>query len=270
MTAASVDLEAERRRLFGLAYRMIGEVAEAEDAVQDAMARWAAADPAAIDNPAAWLTTVTTRICLDRLTAARRRRVTYVGPWLPEPLLTDDADPADAAEAADTMTLAFLVLLETLSPAERAVFLLHDVFGHPHDEIARMLDRSPAAVRQLASRARAHLQDRRPRYEADADRRRAVAEAFLAPDVVLTSDGGGRASAARHPLHGADRVARFLRGIWRQAGAAATVDLVEVNGEPGLVGRIEGEVAALFVLHVDGGAVAEIQAIRNPEKLARV
>ncbi len=285
MTAASVDLEAERRRLFGLAYRMIGEVAEAEDAVQDALARWAAADRAAIDNPAAWLTTVTTRICLDRLTAARRRRETYVGPWLPEPLLTDDTDPADAAEAADTMTLAFLVVLESLSPAERAVFLLHDVFGHPHDEIARMLDRSPAAVRQLASRARAHLQDRRPRYEADADRRQAVAEAFLAacqtgeldrvmavlaPDVVLTSDGGGRASAARRPLHGADRVARFLLGIWRQAGEAATVDLVEVNGEPGLVGRVDGEVAVLFVLHVDDGGVAEIQAIRNPEKLARV
>jgi RNA polymerase sigma-70 factor, ECF subfamily len=279
------DLQAERRRLFGLAYRMIGEVAEAEDAVQDALTRWAAADQDAIDNPSAWLTTVTTRICLDRLSSARRTRETYVGPWLPEPLLTDGTDPADAAEAADTMTLAFLVVLESLSPAERAVFLLHDVFGYRHEEVAEALGRTPDAVRKLASRARAHLADRRPRYEADAGRRAAVAEAFvaacqtgqvesflsvLAPDVVLVSDGGGKVSAARRPVHGAERVARFFLGLLAQADEGWTIDMAEVNGEPALVGRHHGTVEVVFVLHVDDGRVAQVQAIRNPDKLARL
>lgn len=286
--ADDIDLERERRRLFGLAYRMIGEVAEAEDAVQDALARWAAADQQVIENPAAWLTTVTTRTCLDRLKAARRTRATYVGPWLPEPLVTDHTDrndPAEAAVSADSMTLAFLVVLESLSPAERAVFLLHDVFGYPHEEIAVILGRSHAAVRKLASRARAHLEDRRPRYEADADRRDAVATAFLAactsgrldqvmtllaPDVTLVSDGGGRVSAARRPVHGADRVARFLLGLWQQAGDSATVEVREVNGEPALLGRVEDAVVVVFVLHVADGRVAEVQAVRNPDKLARL
>jgi RNA polymerase sigma-70 factor, ECF subfamily len=280
-----MDLQAERRRLFGLAYRMIGEVAEAEDAVQDALARWAAADQDAIDNPPAWLTTVTTRICLDRLSSARRTRETYVGPWLPEPLLTDETDPADAAEAADTMTLAFLVVLESLSPAERAVFLLHDVFGYPHEEIAEVLGRTPDAVRKLASRARGHLADRRPRYEADATRRAKVAEAFvaacqtgqvnaflsvLAPDVVLVSDGGGKVSAARRPVHGPERVARFFLGLLAQADDGWTIDLAEANGEPALIGRHHGRVEVVFVLHVADGQVAQVQAIRNPDKLARL
>nr|WP_274387726.1 RNA polymerase sigma factor SigJ [Salsipaludibacter albus] len=281
-------MEVERRRLFGLAYRMIGEVAEAEDAVQDALARWAAADQDSIREPSAWLTTVTTRICIDRLTSARRRRETYVGPWLPEPVLTGDerrTDPADAAATADSMTLAFLVVLESLSPAERAVFLLHDVFGHPHAEIARMLGRSHAAVRQLASRARSHLDDRRPRYEVDPQRRHDVAAAFLAaceggevedvlavlsPDVTLVSDGGGKASAARRPVVGPDRVARFLLGVFRQAGGDAVASTVDVNGEPGLVGWVDGEVVVLFVLHVEDDRIAGIQAIRNPDKLSHL
>ena len=288
MTGGELDLDAQRRRLFGLAYRMIGEVAEAEDAVQDALARWAAADQESIREPGAWLTTVTTRICIDRLTSARRRRETYVGPWLPEPVLTGDAsgpDPAEVAATADSMTLAFLVVLESLSPDERAVFLLHDVFGHPHAEIARMLDRSPDSVRQLARRARLHLEDRRPRYQSDARRRHDVAEAFvsaceggglsdvlalLSPDVTLVSDGGGKASAARRPVVGPDRVARFLLGLYRQVGSDAVGRLVDVNGEPGLVGYSDGEVVVVFVLHVEDDRVAGIQAVRNPDKLARL
>lgn len=288
MTTQEVDLDHERRRLFGLAYRMIGEVAEAEDAVQDALARWAAADRHEIREPAAWLTTVTTRICIDRLTTARRRRETYVGPWLPEPVLTDDTaapDPADAAATADSMTLAFLVVLESLSPAERAVFLLHDVFGHPHAEIARMLGRSHESVRQLARRARLHLEDRRPRYEVDPQRRHDVAAAFLtaceggqvdevlavlSPDVTLVSDGGGKASAARRPVVGPDRVARFLLGLFRQAGNDATARMVHVNGEPGLLGWVAGKVVVLFVLHIEHDRIAGIQAIRNPDKLAHI
>lgn len=285
MTAIRLDVTAERRRLFGLAYRMLGEVTEAEDAVQDALARWTAADQDTIENPAAWLTTVTTRLCLDRLTSARRTRETYVGTWLPEPLLTDDHDPADTVAAADTMTLAFLVVLESLSPAERAVFLLHDVFGYPHGDVAAVLGRSPEAVRKLASRARTHLQDRRPRYEVDAARRTEVADAFvsacqtgeleaflavLSPDVTLVSDGGGKASAARRPVVGAERVARFFLGLLAQAKEGQQIEMTEINGEPGLVGRDRGQVVVVFVLHVTDGRVATIQAIRNPDKLAHL
>ena len=151
----------ERRRLFGLAYRMLGEVGEAEDAVQETFMRWTRAE-AEVDEPAAWLTTVLSRICLDRLMSARRRRETYVGPWLPEPLATDTLDTGDPAGTADSIGLAFLVVLETLSPLERVACLLHDVFGYRHDEVAAMLDRSPAAARQLVARARRHLADRRP------------------------------------------------------------------------------------------------------------
>ena len=271
-------------RLFGIAYRMLGSVTEAEDAVQEGFARLAAAD--GVDDPAGWLTTVVTRLCIDRLRSAQRRRETYVGPWLPEPLLTDDRDPSELAETADSLTLAFLTVLERLSPSERVVFLLHDVFGYPHDQIARMLDRSPAAVRKLASRARTRLGDDLPRYEHDATRRREVTEAFidaatgadlgrlmglLAPDVVFTSDGGGVVSTARRPLHGADPVARFLLGIARQAEDAGwALTVVEINGDPGLVVTYHGKVDTVMTLHLRGGHIEAIHAVRNPDKLRAV
>lgn len=277
-------LDVDRHRLFGLAYRMLGSVADAEDAVQEAFARLAAADDVA--DPPAWLTTVTTNICIDRLRSARHQRETYVGPWLPEPLLTDDHDPADVVDMAESLTLAFLVVLERLSPVERAVFLLHDVFGHPHDDIATMLDRSPAAVRKLASRARAHLDEDRVRFEPDAARRAGVTEAFLAacdggdlegllevlaPDVVFTSDGGGVVSAARQPVHGAARVARLALGLARQGRAGGwSVSVVEVNGQPGIVGMRDGQVDTVLALRIRDGHVAEVHGIRNPAKLAAV
>jgi RNA polymerase sigma-70 factor (ECF subfamily) len=271
-------------RLFGIAYRMLGSVAEAEDAVQDTFERWAAADQSAIREPAGWLTTVVTRLCLDRLKSARHQRETYVGPWLPEPLATDAVDPADIAGTADTLTFAFLVVLETLSPLERAVFVLHDVFGHPHAEIAGMLERSPAAIRQAATRARAHLAQREQRYSSDRAQQWAVAEAFLAacagedleamlgllsPEVTFTGDGGGVVSATRHPIEGADRVARMMLAFW-QTGLRIgwSVQPLEVNTEPGMAVRnSDNGLESVMAVEVREGLVTQIRGIRNPAKL---
>lgn len=275
-------VEAHRARLFGIAYRMLGSVTEAEDVVQDAFARFTAAT--GVEEPAAWLTRVVTNLSIDRLRSARHQRETYVGPWLPEPLLTEDHDPADVVGTAESLTLAFLVVLERLSPLQRAVFLLHDVFGYRHDEVAGMLDRTPAAVRQLASRARSQLADRHADPAAPAPLGNAITAAFLAaceggdlgalmellaPDVVLTSDGGGVVSAARRPLVGVDAVGRFLLGLTRIGrGDDWEVRPTEVNGEPGLVVGRGGSVEGVFVLHVADERIAAIHVVRNPDKLA--
>lgn len=270
-------------RLFGLAYRMLGSVAEAEDVVQDTFVRWSEADRGDVGQPGAWLTTTATRLCLDRLKSAQRQREIYVGPWLPEPLVTDGVDPADLAGTADSLTFAFLVVLEALSPLERAVFVLHDVFGYPHDDIAAMLGRTPAAVRQVASRARRHLEQREQRFDTDRAQQRAVAEAFLAacagqdldamlellaPDVTFTGDGGGVVSATRHPVHGAERVARLLGGLWQIAEARDyTVEFLEVNAEPGLAAYLDGTLETVMVFEVQGSRIAAVRGVRNPAKL---
>jgi RNA polymerase sigma-70 factor (ECF subfamily) len=284
MTADNVFID-NRKRLFGIAYRMLGQVGDAEDAVQETFIRWTQTDQSEIDNPAAWLTTVLTRICLDRLKSAQRQRESYVGPWLPEPLVTDDVDPADIAGTSDSITLAFLVVLERLSPAERAVFLLHDVFGYTHTEIASMLERSPSAVRQLASRARSHLDDHQPRYESDGAQRQAVADEFmaatvggelerlmdvLAPDVTFTSDGGGVVQAVRHPQQGAERVAAILRSFLDLRTPDHRVRQVQVNGMPGIMLIHRDEVDSLWTLHVVDDQVSAIHVVRNPEKLRRL
>lgn len=275
--------EEERPRLFGIAYRMLGTVAEAEDAVQEGYTRLAAA--ADVDEPAAWLTRVVTNVCIDRLRSAQRQRETYVGPWLPEPLLTEDHDPADVVGTAESLTLAFLVVLDRLSPLQRAIFLLHDVFGYTHEEIAGMLDRSPAAVRKHASRARAQLAEGRTRPAPGATEGPAVTRAFLAacqggdlqqlmdllaPDVVLTTDGGGAVTAARHPVLGAARVAQFMLGLarlGRQQGGWTTRP-AEVNGGPGLVALHDGNVDSVFALDIEDGRVIAVHVVRNPDKLA--
>jgi RNA polymerase sigma-70 factor (ECF subfamily) len=276
---------AHRSQLFGIAYRMLGQVSEAEDTVQEAFLRWTQADQAAIENPAAWLTTVVTRLCLDRLKSAQRRRETYVGPWLPEPLLTDDVDPADIAGTTDTLTFAFLVVLERLSSAERAAFLLHDVFGFEHAEIAAMLEKSPAAIRQLAARARRHLAENRPRYEQDITRRREVAEAFsaaalggdlerlmevLAPDVTFVSDGGGMVPAVRRPLHGARQVATAIAGFARISTDDHVLRPGEINGMPGFVVWYGDKVDSVWTLQIADDHVAAIHVVRNPAKLNTV
>jgi RNA polymerase sigma-70 factor (ECF subfamily) len=288
MTSAAL-LEAfdrHRRLLFAVAYRMLGSVADAEDVVQDCWLRWSSADRGDVEDERAYLVTVASRLALDRLRAARTHRETYVGPWLPEPLATSGpgGDPVAAAERADEVSLALLVVLETLSPAERAVFVLREVFGLPVPEVAAVLDRSEAAVRQMAHRAREHVEARRPRFDTDRRAQREVTERFLAaavggdlesllaalaPGVVLVSDGGGRVKAARRPIEGADKVARFLAAIG-PIGAEVPglrVEVAEVNGAPAVVAWTdEGPFMALQLVVVDG-LVEQVFYIGNPEKL---
>ncbi len=273
-----------RPLLFSIAYRMIGEVGEAEDVVQEAFLRLHR-ETAEVRDERAYLTTVTTRLAIDHLRSARVRRESYVGPWLPEPLVDDD--PAAHAELADSLSLAFLVLLERLSPVERAVFLLHEVFGHAHDEIASIVGKSPENCRQLLRRARQHLEAERPRFDVDRSEHRELTRRFamacaagdagallemLAPDVVATSDGGGKFSAARRPIHGAARVAKMMVGITRVRRAElAGVDEVDVNGVPGLVlRRHDGSPQSVVVIDVAEGRIQAIHTVVNPDKLRRV
>jgi RNA polymerase sigma-70 factor, ECF subfamily len=280
----SPDVEQHRGRLFGLAYRMLGSATAAEDVVQETFLRWHGTDPATVENPAGWLTTVCSRLCLDQLRSARHQRESYVGPWLPEPLLTED-DPADSVLDHESLTLAFLVVLDSLSPPERVAFLLHDVFGHPHDEIATVLGRSPAAVRQLASRARRRVREAQLPDPVSRDDGERLVAAFveatlggdldtlvrlLAPDVELTSDGGGIVAAARRPVHGAERVARFLLGLARQAEDGDELVTTWVNGAPGLVILRQGRPDTVFALAAEAGRVTQIHAVRNPDKLTAV
>jgi RNA polymerase sigma-70 factor, ECF subfamily len=273
---------AERDRLFGIAYRMLGTVTEAEDALSDAWIRWQAAAHATIDEPAAWLTTVVTRRCLDVLRSARVRREAYVGPWLPEPLVTAP-DIADQVEHAESLQMALLVVLETLSPLERAVFVLREVFGYEYAEIAAVVGRTEAACRQLAHRARSHVAARRPRFDPDPATRRSVTERFvaacttgdldslvalLAEDVTLWSDGGGVVTAARRPVVGADAVARFLVGIAGKAPDGWAARLLQLNGEPALIVDLAGAPLLAMVLQPDGDRIAGIRVVLNPAKLA--
>lgn len=286
------DLENEREPLLGLCYRMLGTVADAEDAVQETFVRWLRltdAERAAIRNPAAWLTRVAGRVCLDMLGSARARRERYVGEWLPEPVPGDSPiaapapiDPADRVTLDDSVSMALLVLLESLSPAERVAFVLHDVFGVPFGEIAESVGRSPDAVRQLASQARRRVQQHRARA-ASREQHDAVTRAFAAatqtgdlqslvavldPDVVLRADGGGRVSAARRPVRGADRVARFLLGLPRLE-PDAVVEAIRTPDGLGLIATLHGEPSALFTLAVRDGRVADIYVMRNPDKLSQ-
>ncbi len=290
--AVTVDeaVIAERRHLLALAYRMLGTVSEAEDAVQETYARWyrlTAAERDAIQSPAAWLTRVASRVCLDVLGSARARRERYVGPWLPEPVPSDafagasaPADPLDRVTLDDSVSMALLLVLESMTPAERVAFVLHDVFGMPFDEIAETVGRSPAACRQLATSARRRVREGREQPVARAEHDRVVRAfaaatdggdlaqlvAVLDPEVVLTSDGGGIVSAARRPVHGADNVARFILGLVEKFPEARlepreTADglgFVEVQGD-----RITG----VITLSVRDGVVSGIRAVRNPEKL---
>ena len=282
--------QAHRRLLFSVVYDIVGSVADAEDVLQETWLRWSAVDPDTIDNPRAYLVRIATRQALNRLRSLRNRRETYVGPWLPEPLVTDvdgAPDPAAAAEQADEVSLAMLVVLETLSPAERAVFVLHDVFGLPHDEVADALGRSSASVRQLGHRAREHVQARRPRFPTDDLEQRRLTEAFvaacadgdldaltrmLAPDVRVVSDGGGKAKAARREISGVDKVGRFMLGITKEGLSTPghALRFVRVNGEWGLVGYVGSEPTYLGLLDVHDGQIDAVYIVANPDKLARV
>jgi RNA polymerase sigma-70 factor (ECF subfamily) len=281
-------LDELRPGAFAIAYRMLGSVSEAEDLVQEALLRLhrAQAEGQHVESPRAYVSTVVTRLGIDQLRSARRRRETYVGDWLPEPLLTsEEDDPARHAETADSLSLAFLVLLETLSPEQRAVFLLHDVFDYPYDEIARIVGKSEANARQLAVRARRHVDERRPRFEATREQREKLAdrffaavgdgdvkalEAMLAEDVVLAGDGGGKVPAIARALHGARRVARTLATWARLAEryGGATLRRVEVNGQPGaMILDSEGQVISVMAIDIADERVQGVRSVVNPEKL---
>ena len=273
---------------FAIAYRMLGSVAEAEDVVQEALLRVhrALEHGEQIDSPRAYAATVTTRLAIDELRSARSRRERYVGEWLPEPILTDSRDdPARQAEMADSLSLAMLVLLETLSPEQRAVLLLRDVFDYGYDEIARIVGKNEDNVRQLASRARAHVEQGRPRFQTSREQREELAhrffaavqdgdlaglESLLAHDVVLTGDGGGKVPALARPLSGRSRVARALIN-WVRIGAripGASMRPVEVNGTSGaLLLDGDGRLLAVWALEISGGEVTGLNSIVNPEKL---
>ncbi|HEY7173646.1 MAG TPA: RNA polymerase sigma-70 factor [Micromonosporaceae bacterium] len=271
-----------RPLLFSVAYRLTGSVADAEDVVQEAWLRWSRTDADTVRAPKAYLVKTVTNLALNELQSARARRETYVGPWLPEPLLTSP-DAAEEVEVAESVSLAMLVVLETLSPLERAVFVLGDVFGYGHQEIAGMIDRDPAAVRQLAHRAREHVQARRPRYPADPATQADIVARFrdaaaggdmaammklLAPDVTMWSDSGGKVTAARRPVVGADRVVRWLFGVLDKPQAQGVeMEITEINGEAALLAVAGNDVVGAVSLEVDGGRVVGMRLMLNPEKL---
>ncbi|MGW6220533.1 RNA polymerase sigma-70 factor [Streptomyces olivaceus] len=284
-TAADV-FEEHRPVLLGVAYRMLGRLADAEDVVQEAWLRWSGADRSAVREPRGYLVRVTTRLAVDRLRQIKSRGETYVGPWLPEPCVTHfgDAGPDTAEQAvlADSVSLAVLVVLESLSPLERAVFVLREAFGYPYAEIAAMLERGEPAVRQLAGRARRHIDERRPRYDVDPAQRRDLTERFLAaaaggdlaallellaPDVRLVGDSGGKSRAPLRELEGSDKVARFLQGAARKSVPDLTHRLLEINGGPALLVLSGGTPDSVFQLDVSGGRVQAVYIIRNPDKL---
>lgn len=276
-----------RSYLFGVAYRMLGTVMDAEDILQEAYLRWQTVDSREVESPRAYLTTIVTRLCLDFLASARVRRERYVGPWLPEPLVvsSEDESAEGLVERYESISMAFLVLLESLSPVERAVFLLREVFAYDYPEVARIVEKSEANCRQIARRARERISAGRPRFSADRERgERLLArfvdactggdlaglEGVLAADITLWSDGGGKVRAARNPIHGANNVARFLLGILRNAPADVAVRAASVNGGPGLIVSVAGHVQSVLAFDVGDDAIQAIRVVVNPEKLGRV
>lgn len=275
--------ERHRARLNGIAYGMLGSVMDAEDVVQDAYLRWREVDIAGIDSAEAYLTTIVTRLAIDRLRSARARRETYVGPWLPEPLLESfERDPAERVVEAESLSLALLVALERLNPVERAVLLLRDVFDLDYSEIADVVDKSPANCRQIASRARERAGDAGRTRQAQREVERDIITRYLetvaagdvagvasvfAEDVVLWADGGGKARAARHPLHGATRVARHLVGVAPQAPPGTEIRIARINGDPAVLGVLDGKVIGAIAFQIDEGRVIAVRAVLNPEKL---
>ena len=285
----AASFEPHRGHLRGLAYRMLGSMSEADDVAQDAYLRWHKIGPKArtqIENPRAWLSKATTRLCLDRLKSARAQRETYVGPWLPEPVI--EAAAADPVETAHDLTVAFLLLLERLSPLERAAFLLHDVFEMSFDQVAEVLRRDAAACRQLAARARKHIDAGKPRFDATSAEQQRIAAAFLeaagsgdpaklahllAADATLISDGGGKAKAALHPILGRDRVAAFVLGVQQKFPLPDGTEYrpAVINDLPGfIIVRPGGEVDQTMSFEIVDGLIHRIYVVRNPDKLTRI
>ena len=275
-----------RPRLFAVAYRMLGTRADAEDVLQDAWLRWHQADQAALQSAEAWLVTVVTRLAIDRLRAAKTEREAYVGWWLPEPLVElDERTPETAAELASDLSVAFLWVLERLSPEERAAFLMRQVFDQDYADVAALLGKSEAACRQLVHRAAERVQQERPRFEVDKDvhRRllekfmqaarsgeRAAMKALLADDVQVVGDGGGKVPAFLHVLHGADRIANLYWAFFKRLGDQVVYRMAQINGEPGLLRYVNGQLESAQAFVTDGEHIVAIYAVRNPDKLVGI
>jgi RNA polymerase sigma-70 factor (ECF subfamily) len=280
MDSATEAFLAHRNLLFTVAYEMLGSAADAEDVLQETWLRWVGVDLDTVQDRRAYLVRITTRQALSRLRTLGRRKECYVGPWLPEPLLTAP-DVAEDVELADSVSMAMLLVLETLAPTERAVFVLREVFDLEYDEIAKAVDKSPAGVRQIAHRARAHIATRRPRGVVSPAQTRGAIEAFqraietgdlqrlldiLAPDVVFLGDGGGVVQAALAPIVGADQVA----GVLGRVAATASLRPAQVNGHPALIVRLNGEIDTVMAVRIDDGLITGLYAVRNPEKLSHM
>jgi RNA polymerase sigma-70 factor, ECF subfamily len=275
-----------RPLLFSIAYRMLGTVTDAEDMVQETFLRWQQTAREKVRSTKTYLTSIVTRLCIDHLRSARVRREQYVGTWLPEPILTKQSDnPTDLMELADSLSIAFLTVLERLSPIERAVFLLRDVFEYDYDEIGQMVGKSPTNCRQILRRAKQHLCAERPRFPVSHQQQEQITTKFLdastkgdlqgllallAKDVTFWSDGGGKVVAALKPLQGAMKVARFLLAVQRQWLSTARFELTQINGQPGIITRIGGEINSAIAFEVVDGYIQSIYSMRNPDKLKQI
>jgi RNA polymerase sigma-70 factor (TIGR02957 family) len=282
----TLTFDSHRRRLQGIAYRMLGSVAEAEEVVQDAWLRWHEADKASFDSAEAWLVTVVTRLSIDRLRTAKVQREHYIGAWMPEPTLTESPDtPEESLERADNISVAFLAVLERLAPEARAAFLMREVFDADYDEVALTLGKSEAACRQLVHRAKAQVQDARPRYQVSRETHQRLLRAFadaaargsmqdlkalMAEDVELIGDGGGKVQSFSKVLRGNQRLAQLYYSLWRRMGPVVRMELVEINGEPGLLRFVDGELESAQTFEIEDERVARIRVQRNPDKLARI
>jgi RNA polymerase sigma-70 factor, ECF subfamily len=280
----ALDAFNHRRLLFGIAYRMLGSVSDAEDMVQETFLRWQQTPQTQVQSPKNYLATTITRLCIDYLRSARVRREQYVGPWLPEPLLTQQ-DPAEQVELADSLSMAFLVMLERLSPIERAVFLLREVFEYDYPEIAQIVDKTPENCRQILRRSRQHLATERPRFPVSPQQQEQITAQFLAAstqgnlegllallaeDVTLWADGGGQVAAALKPIYGSQKVARFLFAIQQKWLPTAIAELVEINGRTSILIRSGNDIHSVMTFEVVEGYIQTIYSVRNPEKLKRL
>ena len=283
MDSSAEIFSAYRRRLFGIAYRMLGSRADAEDILQETYLRWIDSNTSAPRSIEAWLVTVVTRLCIDRLRSAKAEREVYTGSWLPEPLVSPEPlSPDRTLELASDLSIAFLLVLERLAPDERAAFLLHEVFDFAYAEIGRILGKTPAACRQIVHRAKQRVQDDRPRFSVSREAHGQLLEKFLAAasagrreqimslladEVRVTTDGGGKVSSFRKVLQGADRVARFYAGLSRKFAGRSVYRLAEINGAPGLLRYLDGKLESAQALVMNGTQICEIYIVRNPDKL---
>ncbi|MFO0947282.1 MAG: RNA polymerase sigma-70 factor [Planctomycetota bacterium] len=286
MSPSVADIfEKHRPQLLGLAYRMLGTMSDTDDVLQEAFLRWSRVDPQTVETPGAYLRSVVTRLCIDHRRSVQSRREQYIGPWLPEPVGDSSSSfGEDRGEMAESLSMAFLVLLETLSPTERAAYLLRKVFDYEYGEISGILDKSEANCRQMVHRAEQHLRNRRPRFDISSKETERLASEFLracstgdidglvqllADDAVLVSDGGGKAIAARRPISGADNIARFLIGVVKKSPAGFKIEPVIVNGELGYAAFVEGTLTTVYAFEASGGKVTKMFIVRNPDKLQR-